>query len=130
MRRRQPELRRLRFNGAEILRPRKGGREVVDGVTMKTASMGPRSSDLGKDASFTQSAARSQISARSAGREAACRSTALWQRLVVPPTNQRAKGGRLASHLSTRRGALTRLFAALIFVVAAYMLWQSAPLLG
>jgi uncharacterized membrane protein YfcA len=36
-------------------------------------------------------------------------------------------GGRLASHLSTRRGALTRLFAALIFAVAAYMLWQSLP---
>jgi uncharacterized membrane protein YfcA len=34
-------------------------------------------------------------------------------------------GGRLASHLSTRRGALTRLFAALIFAVAGYMLWQS-----
>lgn len=36
-------------------------------------------------------------------------------------------GGRLASHLSTKRGALTRLFAALIFAVAAYMLWQSVP---
>ena len=36
-------------------------------------------------------------------------------------------GGRLASHLSSKRGALTRLFAALIFAVAAYMLWQSLP---
>lgn len=35
-------------------------------------------------------------------------------------------GGRLASNLSTRRGALTKIFAALIFTVAAYMLWQSA----
>ena len=39
-------------------------------------------------------------------------------------------GGRLAAHLSTRRGALTRLFAALIFAVAAYMLWQSLPAIG
>jgi hypothetical protein len=37
-------------------------------------------------------------------------------------------GGRLAIRLSTVRGALTRLFAALIFVVAAYMLLQSVPL--
>lgn len=36
-------------------------------------------------------------------------------------------GGRLASHLATRRGVLTRVFAALIFAVAAYMLWQSLP---
>jgi uncharacterized membrane protein YfcA len=36
-------------------------------------------------------------------------------------------GGRLAIRLSTVRGALTRLFAALIFAVAAYMLWQSFP---
>lgn len=36
-------------------------------------------------------------------------------------------GGRLAAHLSTRRGALTRVFSALIFAVAAYMLWQSVP---
>lgn len=34
-------------------------------------------------------------------------------------------GGRLASHLASKRGALTRLFAGLIFAVAAYMLWQS-----
>jgi uncharacterized membrane protein YfcA len=39
-------------------------------------------------------------------------------------------GHRLAAHLSTRRGALTRVFAALIFVVAAYMLWQSLAELG
>lgn len=38
-------------------------------------------------------------------------------------------GGKLASHLSTKRGALTRLFAALIFAVAAYMLWQSTVVL-
>jgi uncharacterized membrane protein YfcA len=38
-------------------------------------------------------------------------------------------GGRLASHLSTKRGALTRIFAALIFAVAGYMLWQSMPAL-
>lgn len=37
-------------------------------------------------------------------------------------------GHRLAAHLSMRRGALTRIFAALIFVVAAYMLWQSLGL--
>lgn len=36
-------------------------------------------------------------------------------------------GGRLAVHLSSKRGALTRLFAGLIFSVAAYMLWQSLP---
>ena len=41
-----------------------------------------------------------------------------------------AGGGRLAAHLSTRRGALTRLFAGLIFAVAAYMLWRSVPQLG
>ena len=34
-------------------------------------------------------------------------------------------GHRLAAHLSTKRGALTRIFAGLIFAVAAYMLWQS-----
>lgn len=39
-------------------------------------------------------------------------------------------GGRLAAHLSTRRGALTRLFAALIFAVAVYMLWQALPAVG
>jgi uncharacterized membrane protein YfcA len=38
-------------------------------------------------------------------------------------------GGRLATHLSTRRGALTRVFAALIFAVAIYMLWKSAAAL-
>jgi len=36
-------------------------------------------------------------------------------------------GGQLAAHLSTRRGALTKVFAALIFAVAAYMLWQALP---
>jgi uncharacterized membrane protein YfcA len=36
-------------------------------------------------------------------------------------------GGRLAAHLASKRGALTRLFAGLIFAVAAYMLWQSVP---
>jgi hypothetical protein len=36
-------------------------------------------------------------------------------------------GGRLATHLSAKRGALTKVFAALIFAVAAYMLWQSLP---
>jgi uncharacterized membrane protein YfcA len=36
-------------------------------------------------------------------------------------------GGRLASHLASRRGSLTRVFSALIFAVAAYMLWQSLP---
>jgi len=35
-------------------------------------------------------------------------------------------GGRLAVRLSARRGALTQIFAALIFVVAAYMLWQAS----
>lgn len=39
-------------------------------------------------------------------------------------------GGRLAGHLAAKRGALTRLFAALIFAVAAYMLWQSLPRLA
>ena len=36
-------------------------------------------------------------------------------------------GGRLATHLATKRGALTKVFAGLIFAVAAYMLWQSLP---
>jgi hypothetical protein len=35
-----------------------------------------------------------KISAGASGRFAAWRSTALWQRFVVPPTNQRANGGR------------------------------------
>lgn len=39
-------------------------------------------------------------------------------------------GGRLATHLSIRRGALTKLFAGLIFAVAAYMLWRSAGEFG
>lgn len=34
-------------------------------------------------------------------------------------------GARSARHLSNRRGALTLVFSALIFVVAAYMLWKS-----
>jgi uncharacterized membrane protein YfcA len=39
-------------------------------------------------------------------------------------------GGRLAVRLSTKRGALTKLFAALIFAVAAYMLWQAGSALA
>jgi uncharacterized protein len=39
-------------------------------------------------------------------------------------------GGRLATHLASKRGALTRLFAGLIFAVATYMLWQSVPRLA
>jgi uncharacterized membrane protein YfcA len=35
-------------------------------------------------------------------------------------------GARLASRLSASRGSLTMIFAVLIFVVAAYMLWRSA----
>ncbi len=35
-------------------------------------------------------------------------------------------GARLAKHLSGTTGRLTSLFAGLIFVVAAYMLWKSA----
>jgi hypothetical protein len=35
-------------------------------------------------------------------------------------------GARLANRLSADRGRLTTIFAALIFVVAAYMLWKSA----
>jgi uncharacterized membrane protein YfcA len=35
-------------------------------------------------------------------------------------------GARLATHLSATRGRLTIIFAGLIFVVAAYMLWRSA----
>ena len=35
-------------------------------------------------------------------------------------------GARLARHLSATRGRLTTVFAALIFAVAAYMLWKSA----
>ena len=38
-------------------------------------------------------------------------------------------GARLAKRLSGTRGRLTTIFAALIFVVAAYMLWQSAAAL-
>lgn len=39
-------------------------------------------------------------------------------------------GRRLARRLADVRGALTRLFAALIFAVAAYMLWQAWGALG
>lgn len=39
-------------------------------------------------------------------------------------------GARLARHLSDRRGALTSVFAALIFVVAIYMLYRSAGAAG
>lgn len=35
-------------------------------------------------------------------------------------------GSRLAKHLSRNRGMLTKLFAALIFAVAAYMLWRAS----
>ena len=38
-------------------------------------------------------------------------------------------GGRLAVRLSSKRGALTKLFAGLIFVVAAYMLWEASSTL-
>jgi uncharacterized membrane protein YfcA len=38
-------------------------------------------------------------------------------------------GARLASRLSGTRGRLTTIFAVLIFVVAAYMLWKSAAAL-
>ncbi|MDT9599130.1 sulfite exporter TauE/SafE family protein [Sphingosinicella rhizophila] len=38
-------------------------------------------------------------------------------------------GARLARQLSGKQGRLTTLFAGLIFVVAAYMLWQSAAAL-
>ena len=34
-------------------------------------------------------------------------------------------GARLAKRMSAQRGALTKMFAGLIFVVAAYMLWQA-----
>lgn len=39
-------------------------------------------------------------------------------------------GQRLAGRLSQRRGLLNRLFAGLLIVVAGYMLWRSAGLLG
>ncbi|WP_298744915.1 sulfite exporter TauE/SafE family protein [uncultured Brevundimonas sp.] len=39
-------------------------------------------------------------------------------------------GSRLARHLSGRKGALNSVFAALIFVVAVYMLYRSAAALG
>ena len=38
-------------------------------------------------------------------------------------------GGRLAVRLNSKRGALTKLFAGLIFVVAAYMLWEAGSTL-
>jgi uncharacterized membrane protein YfcA len=38
-------------------------------------------------------------------------------------------GARLAQRLSGNQGRLTTVFAVLIFVVAAYMLWQSAAAL-
>jgi len=38
-------------------------------------------------------------------------------------------GARLAKHLSGTRGRLTTVFAGLIFIVAAYMLWKSAAAL-
>lgn len=34
-------------------------------------------------------------------------------------------GARLGAHLSTQRGALQRVFAYIVFAVAAYMLWRS-----
>ena len=36
-------------------------------------------------------------------------------------------GTRLASHLSTKRAALTRIFAVAVLAVAGFILWQSAP---
>jgi len=39
-------------------------------------------------------------------------------------------GSRLARHLSDKKGALNSVFAALIFVVAIYMLYRSADALG
>lgn len=39
-------------------------------------------------------------------------------------------GGRIATRLAARQGVLTRLFAALIFAVASYMLWQSLRQIG
>ncbi|MBN8873262.1 MAG: sulfite exporter TauE/SafE family protein [Rhodospirillales bacterium] len=39
-------------------------------------------------------------------------------------------GMRLAGHLSSRKAALTRVFAGIIFVVAAYMLWRTAATMG
>ncbi len=39
-------------------------------------------------------------------------------------------GARLARVLADRRGALTTVFAALIFVVAVYMLYRSAGAAG
>lgn len=39
-------------------------------------------------------------------------------------------GSRLAKHLSDKKGALNSVFAALIFVVAIYMLYRGAAALG
>ncbi|MBS0239308.1 MAG: sulfite exporter TauE/SafE family protein [Proteobacteria bacterium] len=39
-------------------------------------------------------------------------------------------GTRVARHLAKERGMLTTLFAVLIFVVAAYMIWKSLPAIG
>ena len=36
-------------------------------------------------------------------------------------------GARFATHLSKQRGALQRVFAGVVFVVAAYMLWRNRP---
>lgn len=48
---------------------------------------------------------------------------------VLENTNEALAGGligaRLAKRLSGTQGRLTTVFAGLIFVVAAYMLWQS-----
>ncbi|CAA2142229.1 hypothetical protein HYPP_03252 [Hyphomicrobium sp. ghe19] len=39
-------------------------------------------------------------------------------------------GTRVASHIAKERGMLTTVFAALIFVVAAYMIWKSLSAIG
>ena len=39
-------------------------------------------------------------------------------------------GTRVARHLAKERGMLTTLFAGLIFVVAAYMIWKGLPAIG
>jgi hypothetical protein len=45
------------------------------------------------------------------------------------PADRAVAGTRLARRLSDKRGALTTVFAAGLFAVAAYMLWKTAAAL-
>ena len=55
-----------------------------------------------------------------------CRSMALWHRLVLPPANQRVKGGRLSSQISCGgRFQSMRSYLDLAFMGAAFLLLET-----